>query len=478
MRLRIINFLTDLRRICLRSLFVMVCLLAILSNRIQAYADILSPAARIQRSGLDEIEHITNSALEKELLLLDLDTRFRIENTRQSKWKPWRIFTYKLAASGVTEAGITTVAISRWRYYTDPKQAPRNLLKAGPIMNLTGASIVIGGTLIESILSRLRDHQLALEGLDAKATLNHFIKIKLQLDNLLTEREQMILVSQKLSPVQQEILKADGIVLKDIRDLELARFTNYYARASQAKVTRDVGALLSLAGAGTGGFLGSLNSLLAVSNHQPRRGGTAGIGFIISGSIVALTPLLIRATSQIAENRAARQAQKTLGEQTQSLDKLETDQQHLLDLLAQADNSELAFLNGLSARTAAYQLHKEIFENQNIVAAKKADQSKRTFREQLAFSSIVGGTNLARGIQVAIAGFGYPNNAKTGFLLTATASTTYMVGAGAWIINTLQERTRAEILAQKIKAATSSTQAQLQDRLERLEEMEEIVSLY
>ena len=462
----------------MRPLFIMLCMLSIFSNKIQAYADILSSDTHIQQYGLNEIEHITNSALENELLLLDLDTRFRIENTRQTKWKPWRVFTYKLGASGVTEAGITTVAISRWRYYTDPKQAPRNLLKAGPIMNLTGASIVIGGTLIETILSRLRDHRLAMNGLDAKATFRHFIKIKSQLDNLLAEREQMIQANRILSPAQQEILQADGTILKDIRDLELVRFTNYYARARQAKVTRDVGALLSIAGAGTGGYLGSLNSLLAVCNHQPRTGGTAGIGFMVSGSIVALTPLLIKATSTIAENRAAQQAKKIIGEQSQTLDRFETDRQHLLDLLSQADNSEITLLNGLSARTTAYQLQKEIFENQNIAAAKKEDKSERNFREQLAFSSIVGGTNLARGIQVALAGFAYPNNPKTGFLLTATASTTYMVGAGAWILNTLQERARAQLLTQKVKLAKPSTQAQLQERLERLEEMEEIVSLY
>ncbi len=429
-------------------------------------------------SELSRIEDITNTIVKQELALLSLDTKFRIENFKSDKLKPWRIFTYKLAASGLTEAGITTVAISRWKYYDHPSLTPQGLLEAGPICNLTAANIVLGGTALEGVLDKVHDYRIRKAGLDAKTALRHFVKVRSEIDSLLTERNNLVCTSD-LSNTQRQIVETDGAVLQDIRNLASLQFANYYAREKRTRVGRDAGTLLTIAGAGTGGYIGSLNSLLAASNHNPKQAGVAGIGFVISGLIVALTPLFIRAAEKTALYSSDRKTNKLMGGlNRQSPEAFEADRLHLVELIAKVDKSDLSLMTGLSARTSAYELEKAILDSQDNIALKQAEQRNHSLHERLLFSSLVGGTNAARGLQLVVAGFKYPNMPTDAYKLTAAASTTYMVGAGAWIIDTLQGRLRAELLAKKAKAAKSSTQTQLKERLQSIEELKEVIDLY
>jgi hypothetical protein len=431
-----------------------------------------------QQADISKIEHITNALVEKELEMLNLDTRFRLESSKSKKWKPWRVFAYRLAGSSLTEAGMTTLAVSRWKYYQHPQQAPQNLLEAGPICNVTAASIVIGGTLTEAVLDQLHDHKLKQSGLDIKSGLHRFLELRSQVDGMLLERSSLVRKSS-MSDLQKQIVEADGDIVSDIRDLACVQFANYYMKSQKAKVTRDTGTVLTLAGAATGGYLGSLNSLLAVTNHNPQGAGVAGIGFIVSGAIVALTPLLVGAAGKISSHITEHKLQQVLGNlNTKTTEAFEADRQRLSDLIAKTDKSELALFNGLSTRTSAYELQTAIFENQIEVAQKQAQRQDRSLRERLVFSSLVGGSNLARGVQLELAGFKYDNSPSQAFLLTATASTTYMAGAGIWVLNTLQDRVRAEMLKRKTQGAQLSVKAKLEQRLSDIEEVEDAVSLY
>ncbi|NJL70488.1 MAG: hypothetical protein HC888_02165 [Candidatus Competibacteraceae bacterium] len=134
------------------------------------------------------IEKATNEIVRTELLLLQLSTRFHAAWVKPSRWKSWRVFAYKLAGSGLTNAGIITIAASRFQYADNPAAAPRPYLKAGHIVNLTAASVVVGGTLTESLLDRVSERRIKRESLDPKSVMERFLTLHQKLDSLLAER--------------------------------------------------------------------------------------------------------------------------------------------------------------------------------------------------------------------------------------------------------------------------------------------------
>jgi len=428
---------------------------------------------------LGSIEDVTNAIVKKELGLLNLDTKFRIAAARKSKWKPWRMFLYQLLASGLTEAGMTIDVVAGWKYYRKPKLAPRDLLKAGPICNITAPSIALGGTLLEAILDKLQDRRLRKSGLDRKSALKCFLQLRADNDRLLAERSQLI-KNASLSAIQRQVLEADGVVLKDIRDLASRQFAEYYIQTRHSLAARDAGSLLAIVGAGTSGYLGSISTLLAVTERNPKLTGVGGIGYATAGSIVMMTPILTRLAGNLASKSSERKMQNMVYSNLEGMNRgiFEADRQKLLAILDKADSSDLVLMKGLNARISAYQLHKTIFDNQKAIAVRHAERRNSELKEDLLFSGIVGGTSIARGSLMMEAGFNYSRDPSKLFKLGAIASTIYMVGAGAWLYDTLQDRIRADIRDRKAKIAQSSTQNQLQQRLQSIEEMEDTVSLY
>ena len=138
------------------------------------------------------LESLTKQIARKETELLRLNTNFRIECTRVSKWKPRRLFLYNLAASGTSNAGIDSIAASRWNYASHPKAMTRTTAIAGPICLLVGHCITLGGVMTESTLDLINDYKVRKKGLDPKSSRTRVLAIKADLDKLIAERNDVL----------------------------------------------------------------------------------------------------------------------------------------------------------------------------------------------------------------------------------------------------------------------------------------------
>ncbi len=424
------------------------------------------------------IENVSNDILKTEIQLMKHSASFHAAWLKPNRWKSWRVFAYKIAASGLTNAGMITIASSRFRYLDDPSKAPRPFLKAGHIVNLTAASILVGGTLTEALLDRVSEMRIAKRHQDPKSALNEFLRLRNSLDALLAARKDLVVKNDSLSQCQRELIDADGLVLQDLRELVSAEFAHSYCEVAQLRGVRDASNAAAFLSSAAAGYMGSLQSLLAVADRHPHQTGVAGLGFITAGSGVAATPLLVKLGGAVAKRRAVSKLNQRGVSTDLPEDQLELHRAKFEQVVSAAPPSEKSLLAALDARSTIYRLHNEMLDARDHDRAALKRRTRRDLAERLFFSTIVGGSNIARGTQLVVAGFHYADVPTTNFKLVASASTVFIAGSGVWTADNIQGKVREELLERKIKAGKLSVHGKLLQNLEDLEEMEDQISVY
>lgn len=433
----------------------------------------------VASSQLAAIEKVSNEILKTEIQVMKLSASFHAAWLKPNRWKSWRVFAYKIADSGLTNAGMTTIAASRFEYADDPSRAPRSYLKAGHIINLTGASILVGGTLTETLLDRINECKIARKKHDPKSALAEFIRLRKGLDDLLVERSRLAQNAQTLSQYQKDIIDADGLVLQDLRELVSNEFNHAYCEVARFRGVRDASNATALFSGAAAGYMGSLQSLLSVANRHPHQTGVAGLGFITAGSSVAATPLIVKFSGHAARSGAAKKLQKHgIGFPDAPKDQFDVHRDRFEQLVSAAPPGETAILTALNARSTIYRLHNEIIDARDQDRLDLKRRSNRDLLERLFFSSIIGGTNIARGTQLVVAGFHYGDAPKETFKLVASASTAFIAGSAVWTADNIQTKVREELLERKVKAGKLSVHGKLLRDLQDLQQMEDQISVY
>lgn len=448
----------------------------------------------IPQSRIELGNSLSNQVLQKELELLKLNTYLRIHTTDRSRLKPWRVFLYNLCGSGVSNAGIITVAAERWRTWQNPASAKRSTLKAGPILLLIGHSIVFGGLLIESTLDIAKDRKQHKLGYSPKLCLERAKSLSTDIQKLLKEREIIIADSRDSSTEQIAALTNEGKVLNDLYDLALKEYIQVHTRANRRKASRDISYLNGMMAAGTGGYIGSLMGLLAVSNRNPHFAGPAGLGFTLSGFHIVIAPVVGRIASNMAGKKTGKQLKSEFANQIKTTpDKLSNDITELKAVQNQAQDSSM------SNRVAIYETAQEILKAHANMSANEKRKADKEFKERLISNTIVGGTKMGWGIQLMNAGFGFaprpgvptirtpvkiggatvraalpkPKGAANVFSRrVAQGATTYIPGTAVWIADTLQARLRGELDIYNMGSQLNLPHQKLDKRLKTLESLE------
>lgn len=461
----------------------------------QGNDQMLLAAASINEPSASRLETLTKEIAQKEVELLRLNTNFRIECTRVSKWKPWRLFVYNLGASSCSDAGITSITATRWHYWTRPKSMPRSTAMAGPICLLIGHCITLGGVMTETTLDLINDYKVRKKGFDAKTTHSRVLAIKGDLDRLLADRATLLDRAQDLTPSELELAKTEGTVLKDVRDLALSEYSQFFVRAHKFFGNRDTNSLMAMTAAGTGGFEGSLLGIISANKRQPRLVGPGGLGFLISGATIVATPPATRLVANLRGGLARKKIDFELDNiTTKSVLQLDSDRSKLNQVLSRADQSERDHFTNISRRLTAYSKQSALFTAQNEMNANEKTLANKEFKERMLFAACIGGTKMSWGINLSNAGFRYhprsilkPGNGKTkpklvadpapGKLFTkrvAIGATTYVPGTGLWILDTLQNRVRGEMRNHAMASQQNLPSSLLQERLDRVQEIDDV----
>lgn len=451
---------------------------------------------------LNQVDALSNEILGYEIELLKLNTNFRIKSTDKNRIKPWRTFLYNLAGSGVATAGITTIAAERWRTWRRPATASRTALKAGPIMLLTSHSIIAGGIILEAALDVANDRKIKKAGYDPKTMEKRALALVGKIDEKLKERDNLLVGFTALSEEERSQAAEETPVLRDMRNMAVTEFCNFHTRAKKRIAARNFSYLNGFIAATTGGYLGSLCGLLAVTARKPRLAGPAGIGFTISGANIATGPELGRLAGNIAGSFDKSHMKKDFGETPKP-----QLAEHLNSLRQHSNASKPAAMERLSIYDTVSSVMKKQAE-MNAIEKKKAD---REYLERCMFNAMIGGSKMAWGIQLMNAGFSFnPTLAKAQATAAAkkaaaaksatkTASaaktvvstqrpvktqtqlfaqrvaqgaTSYIPGTSLWILDTLQARARGEMDVYTMGQQQALPHQKLAERLSKLNDVE------
>jgi hypothetical protein len=420
------------------------------------------------------LDSLTTRIVEKELELLRLNTHLRIESTDRGRLKPWRVFLWNLAGAGASNAGIITVAAERWRTWQRPRTASRTTLKAGPLMLLIGHSCLVGGLLVEATLDTIKDYRVRKKGFDAKTTKKRALVLKDELDRLISERDNLTASSSELSDTEREFARQEGKVLKDVRDLALNEYCQFYARAVGRRLSRDTSYLNGLAAAGTGGYIGALGGLIAVAARRPSVAGPAGIGFILSGSHIVAAPIVARFSAKLGAKFASRRVRRELGVIAAADGRtFDADRDALKRVASALPGSQLS--PGLAARLAVYDSQDSILDAQGMMNTGERKKADRAFWERLVWNGAIGGTKIAWGTLLSYAGFRYYNHPQRFSKSIAQGSTCFVVGTSFFILDTLQAHTRSERDVYSMGLQQALPHQKLQARLARLEQLDDLL---
>lgn len=443
-----------------------------------------------------DLDTISKSILLKEIELLKLNTRYRAESTRVSKWKPWRQAAYGLAANVVLDVGISHIAFARWKYWQRPNLATKPFLRKGPICLLIGHSILAGGVFIESGLDFINDRKTRRNGFDRKTCRQRVMTLRNDIDKLMADRDGAISQAGMTEP-QRELYEAESKVLKDIRNCALDEYARLAARAAKWKTARNTANAMILTNAATGGYIGSLGNLLAVMNRKPRLALPAGIGFITSGATIVLTAPATRFVSGFIGKREGKKERQALGGVATTAP---ADFDKSRAALAAIVNSGGGGVNeDLRNRLEIYSMKNEALDSLSVLAKNEAKASDKEFVEKLIVGAATGGTKIAWGVNLAVAGSAWSNTAPRQvrnvpiringriFRVTprppktpaqmfsrrlAQGATCQVVGASLGALDVLQSRVRGEIRAHNAVKAGKAPGQILASRMKKLEEME------
>lgn len=447
----------------------------------------ISPVADDTSHVYARVQNLTNEILDEEIQLLILNTKFRVATTDKGRLKPWRTFLYNLAGAGFSTGGITTIAAERWRTLKDPAKADPKVLRAGPIMLLTSHSIIALGILLEAGLDKIGDYKQHKRGLDAKLTKKGALVLRRSIDEKMSRRDALCASLTSIADRDRSILSAEGKVLLDLRNLALGEYSKFHIRAKRRLAARDASYVNGFASATTGGYLGSLFGLLAVTEKKPQLVGPGGIGFTISGFNIVTGPLVGRAAANVAGRLTARKLKRDLGEIAPA--QLDENVSSLKSLSPDGN---------VAQRLSIYESASNLLKQQGEMDRAEKKKANREFIERCLFNAAIGGTKIGWGIQSMNAGFGFhrpPAVAASGEKTEAQkaveaalprfktpsqlfgqriaeGATTYMVGTNLWILDTLQARTRGELDVYTMGQQAALPHQKLEGRMSKLKEME------
>ena len=469
-----LNFSTEYGATCLRILLVFnfFCSAYACGIPAKAESDVSATPAETK------IEELTRQILEKEIELERLSTRFRIETTVVSPWQQRRVFVYGETNASCVEAGLIRALPVRYRLaHLKERPVPqrfRRKLREAAQVQLVGQLFGAGGDVIELVLNLKRYLSLKERGFDPVMYRRHVLEIRAAADQLLEEYGQIMLHAD-LSSTELKAAQAEGQLLHGLRDLSLLEYSRalyssrrFWAYQNTAFLV-DFAKNMSLASA-------NIISLAADHSHHPHLAGGAGLMQVMGGAITLATPAVGRVTGNMSGLAARRVCSKELTNiNVQSVDAFSKDKDVFLEAISDKTNNS-PFLLEARKRAAIYDNEEKFFLSMQPLVEKQRKDARGALIENIIFAGVVGPPRIANGTLGMISGWHYFKNTNRANKLYAGGNTAFTVGNSFNMLETARVWLSAELSDHRSKKIGMLPQQQYNDRLRRLEEMEQVLT--
>lgn len=375
----------------------------------------------------------TDQILDRQLEILKLNTRFRIANAYQSKFRTIRQFAYNFLSAGFALAGSTVLATERWA----TKSPDPTVLEYGSAMLVTGQGIIQGGILTEALLDKIKDRSIKKKKLDPGSVLASIKGLQDEIDELLAGRQKE-LAPLRGDPQTARLIEHETRVLELMRDLCIEEFARFYAERHGNVVSRNVSYLNGLVATGAGGYGGSLMGLLTASTGNKTLAVPSGIGFVVSSSTVMASPFINRYFTKRA--RAASLSEmlaEISGSGSNSGSSSFEKMQAALDLLSRemAAIPESKYPPGLRKRHVVYKAELELLSHQLEREAEVVSKADRQFAHRVLMNTAIAAPKLAWGTMLIFSGSALPDRSYSFNKTVASAATVYTVSNSLSVVD-------------------------------------------
>jgi len=458
------------------------------------------PKLLSQAGGGDAVDQLTDKTIQKLIEFERLNTYFRIETTRQSRWRKWRTWLVDEQLNGGI-AGMTMIYIvnqlralnrgtvydvrihissvkvfpfghiknfsQRGNFYRLPPNSALELAFYGTIPFI---SVAIAQETFELLENFYDDWKTKKHGFDPASTKPKAIALRDEIDSLISQRNQAI-AGHVGGPQDQEILTAEGKVLRDLRDLELDEFGRYYSAARRARSVQNAyyipeimqrGVALSAAIVGT----------VAQQRQEVNDFGAFGVLQCVGALLQIASPIAAVTTNKIQEERAKKALVPVLvGQQIHTVDELDNDRKHFEDLALSATGSPQ-----FGQRAIVYKMARDNASNSIALGQREEAAAKRLFKTAFILKSFAAGMLTSYGVISMCGGYTKITNLRHISELGLAAALQLEILTLYGFVDGLVRFPLGEMRIAKAKAAGLLPGQVLSARITNLDHMETIVS--
>ncbi len=442
----------------------------------------------------DPVEKITRDALLKIFELERLNTYFRIESTRQSKWRKWRLLVSEEAAAIGVAAGIfIAVEQSLRSLHTGYKfhviqfgpgllfakvfRPPgKVVLESAFITALPGVWFSVGVELFELSQNYFNDWKARQKGFDPKTTRMKAKQLQDEIDGLLGQRASLV-ASASVSQSEKDIENAEQKVLVDMRDYVVQEYINYYAGARRLRCYQNMFYWLDL-GEKVTGVLSLQEGLESTRRNQTRILTSFGWLQLVSAALVELTPPVAKIYSETRAHISEKFINGYLkGAPTMTAEQMDGDRKHLQELYLNAGSGRgQTLLNNLMARDALYRTEGETYYALQAMKQREKDEARRAFKWSMIIRSIACASKLNFGIMGILIGDGRQTAPRHVTELLFEGTLPYEVALDLNIVDKFNTTMRAVHKENRLKANNELPGQIYRARLERLDQEQAIIA--
>lgn len=430
-------------------------------------------AANAANGNVSSVPAITQKILLKAIELNRFIIHYRLETQRQPKTRRLRYAASQEGGLALLMAYdiITTDQFNKGR--KDPLKLSLPTLRRALNCALVGESIAMGGSVLELSSNFLKSIKDKRNGFDSKTANNYFFKTLKELDDLSTEREQVV-EANKDNP-GYELLVTESKVMRALRDYYVLEYATFYKEARGLKAYENTFYFLNAAtnAVGLASIICGLKSLTV-----PKYNGTANILFITAGGIAISAPLLATAAGYTVADRAHDVLLKVLHkEPAVDYTALEANRARLKELIASADKTTLEDAGPIQERMNLYKTADKGFQATLKAETKQLRHLRKVAVQSNFFGPLIGGAVMTQGILGTRAYYRYGinptlSNVKISSTLNYAGSIAGLTGFATGLGLTAEGLVANAIYDRRLKKKHQRPEDLLEDHLKLLDRVE------
>ncbi len=426
-----------------------------------------------------DIEKNTELIILKAIELEKLNLYFRLNAGYQGRWKGLRYFISQELNFGLTEAGVIDSAYERIKNLHLPHHPNRAILKQAAVPQMIGPMIASLGSGIELSINLYHQYKAYKLNISPGLAKMRIYKLRDEINDLFKLQDKLI-SNQSQFPENNaylDVSKAETRVLKDIVNLSIIEYHYFHMDTRKALALqqplhlRDIAKNTLSSVANYVSYRSELHNISAL--NQP-----LGILTIASGGLIVATPFLSRLVGQIAyryhENHLDLPHTNEL-DFSNMVEKLNKDRKYLIYLLSHINESQLHNVSKPLSRMYFYSSIKGKFRTELNNVLKEEQRGVLAATETVFSGSFTGGTKVANGCLLTVAGTLYNSKPTVTNSLLASGATTYLVGNSLALIDNARIQFEREWNYQKQKRIHNLPSDQIHDRLDELDRTENLI---